>query len=320
MRTARRWAAALMGAAVAVGGAERAQADVPDRPPSEVPPPAPTALAAPDIERDVDRVVVVGVAGLRWDDVDPVATPNLARAARAGSTGSLSVRSAPEVTCPAEGWLTLGAGGYAAVRDPADVDARRGCPGRPVPVPGSTGHGTAAVVPSVGELNDRLRFDAQPGWLADQVSCIAAVGPGAGTAAADHAGRIAHYRPTPPEALEAPDALGAPVDGCPVTIVDAGTLPESAGHPAALGRVDALVGAVRAGRSERTVVMVLGVAETTSDRGRLHVAVVEGPGFGPGWPTSASTRRAPFVQLADVAPTVTSLVRGPAPDEVAGRP
>ena len=180
MRTGRRWVAALVGVAVAVGGAERAQADVPDRPPSEVPPPAPAALAEPDIEPDVDRVVVVGVAGLRWDDVDPVATPNLARAARAGSTGSLSVRSAPEVTCPAEGWLTLGAGGYAAVRDPADVDARRGCPGRPVPVPGSTGHGTAAVVPSVGELNDRLRFDAQPGWLADQVSCIAAVGPGPG--------------------------------------------------------------------------------------------------------------------------------------------
>jgi hypothetical protein len=262
-----------------------------------------------------DRVVVVGVAGLRWDDVSASATPQLAAAARAGSTGTLSVRSAPAVTCPSEGWLTLGAGGYAAVRDPADVDPRRGCTGRPVPA--ARPAGTAARVPATAALNDRLRFDARPGWLAEQLPCVAAAGPGAALAAADADGLVEHYHPAVP--ATAADVAGL-IAECPAGVVDGGTLPETAGRPGALRRLDELVGLVRAGVPDGSVVMVLGVAETTAARSHLHVAIVEGPGFGPGWLSSASTRRAPYVQLADVAPTVVATLGHPVPDEVAGRP
>jgi hypothetical protein len=267
----------------------------------------------------VDRVVVVGAAGLRWDDVDPAATPHLAAAARSGSTGTLSVRSAPAVTCPADGWLTLGAGGYAAAHHPDDVDPRLGCAGRPVPVPvpASPPSGTGATVPATAALNDRLRFDARAGWLAGRVPCTTAVGRGAALAAADAAGTVAHYVPGLPAT---PAAVAEVVARCPATLVDAGALPEDGGRAAGLAALDAVVGAVRSGVPEGTVVMVLGVAETTADRGRLHVAVVEGPGFGPGWLSSASTRRPPYVQLADVAPTIAGLLGDPPPDEVAGRP
>ncbi|MDX6228719.1 MAG: hypothetical protein QOI76_2109, partial [Frankiales bacterium] len=55
-------------------------------------------------------VVVLGLPGLQWNEVTATATPTLWRLARAGSSGALSIRSAAGVTCPADGWLTVGAG------------------------------------------------------------------------------------------------------------------------------------------------------------------------------------------------------------------
>ena len=55
-------------------------------------------------------LVVVGVAGLSWDDVDAERTPVLARLSARAAVGLLSVKAAGAVTCPADGWLTLGAG------------------------------------------------------------------------------------------------------------------------------------------------------------------------------------------------------------------
>ncbi len=109
----------------------------------------------------VGHVVVVGVAGLRWEDITTNGTPNLSDLVETGSVGTLSVRSAPAVSCPSEGWLTLGAGSYAAVSDPGAIDPERGCAARPIPpvraapdhhgpVAASTGHlGTAPGTPGL---------------------------------------------------------------------------------------------------------------------------------------------------------------------------
>ena len=79
------------------------------------------------------KVVVVGVPGLRWDDVTPTGTPVLWRLARTGAVGALSVKAGPAVSCAADGFLTLGAGARAtaygaacgfAPRDLAGVSAR----------------------------------------------------------------------------------------------------------------------------------------------------------------------------------------------------
>jgi hypothetical protein len=255
-----------------------------------------------------DRVIVVGLAGLRWDDVDRIVTPNLAELTDRGSVGALSVRSAPSVTCPAEGWLTLGAGTYAAVKNPSTLDPADGCAARPIPAAQALGDG--AVVPETASLNEDLRFGADPGWLADKVGCVTAVGPGAALAGADRAGTVAVYHPT----------LPADLGPCPVALVDAGALPETEGRDEALQRFDRLLGQVRAASGRDTVLMVLGVSETSADQARLHVAVATGPGFGYGWLDSRSTRRIPYVQLSDVAPTVVRSLGLRYDDTIAGRP
>ncbi|HEV2087254.1 MAG TPA: hypothetical protein VGR21_02970, partial [Cryptosporangiaceae bacterium] len=142
-------------------------------------PPSP-AVAAPAPGDTADHVVVVGLAGLRWTDVTQHGTPTLSRTADQGSVGALSTRSAPEVTCPAEGWLTLGAGTYAAVADPDRMDPAQGCAGRPVPTPVPDGEGARVTTSGqLQSLNGRLRFGARPGTLGARVPCAAAVGPGA---------------------------------------------------------------------------------------------------------------------------------------------
>jgi hypothetical protein len=52
---------------------------------------------------------------------------------------------------------------------------------------------------------------------------------------------------------------------------------------------------------------------------RLHVALGHGPGFPAGYLSSPSTRRTPYVELIDVAPTVLDLVSAPVPTGMVGR-
>ncbi|MCY7364357.1 MAG: hypothetical protein LH469_03425, partial [Frankiaceae bacterium] len=52
----------------------------------------------------------------------------------------------------------------------------------------------------------------------------------------------------------------------------------------------------------------------------LHVALGSGRAFPPGALVSASTRRAPYVQLVDVAPTVLELLEQPVPEAMTGQP
>lgn len=305
------------------------------------------AQAAPTASR-AEHVVVVGVAGLRWDDVSAAATPTLARLAGSGSVGALSVRSAPGVTCPGEGWLTLGAGTYAALEDPGRTRPHRGCAARGVPPVTTTGESAAgegavaeqAVVPTfpgIARLNGALRFGATPGLLGATLSsatlstatvrCATAVGPGAALAAADAQGQVARYSP------DLPAEPGPLLAACPLTVVDLGTLPAAAdgavagsgGGPAsarsrAAQEADDRLAAIERAAPAGTVLVVAGVAESTATDPRLHVAVVTGPGFGSGWLRSGSTRRLPYVQLVDLAPTALELLGAQVPASMAGRP
>ena len=105
---------------------------------------------------------------------------------------------------------------------------------------------------------------------------------------------------------------------CPVVLVDGGTLPASgAGRTAALARLDALVGRVRAADPGADVV-VAGVGDGVSAV-RPRAIVAAGPSFGRGLLTSASTRQPGVAQLQDL--TATALTRVGASDAaVTGRP
>ncbi|GIJ22831.1 hypothetical protein [Micromonospora lutea] len=279
-----------------------------------------TALAArpqsPPARQSADYVVLVGVAGLRWDDVDAQRTPTLWRLAREGSIGSLSVRSAHRPTCPVDGWLTLGAGSFAAWPGSRGVDGQ--CP--PVDVTLEQPDGIGANLPeqeSVALHNqERLPWGTVPGALSESVRCSVAVGPGAAVAAARPFGRVDRYAPTLP--AEPAGLLGS----CVLSIVDLGAVEgaDPAVRAAAAAAVDAQLARVLDARPPRSLVIVAGVSDTERPS-RLHVAVAHGPGWEEGWLTSPSTGRRGYLQLIDLAPTALVALGRPMPDRAfLGRP
>lgn len=244
---------------------------------------------------DTPRVVVVGVAGLRWGDVGPQ-TPTIARLSRHGAVGALSVKALQEISCPADGWFTLGAGARAQAYDTACGD-----------YPGAD----ASEDRSQRERNEASRDGARLGALAEALD---------GRVQAAGAGAAAAVAGTP--AARPGDLL----------LVDAGVVRDGGGADdrggppradrgedlrAADDRVAAAVGELPAGAD----LLVVGVSGAPDDvAAHLHVALATGPSFSPGALSSASTRRAPYVQLIDVAPTVLDLLGEPEPEQMDGEP
>ncbi len=364
--TATRRAAALLCAVLAVLGVLAGP---------EASAPARAADGAGDTS--ADRVVVVGVPGLVWQDVDPRRTPELWALAAESPVGALSVRSARSTTCVLDGWATLGAGNRARYPGPDE-----GLP--PVPVPqvplpdeaepaspddapdGAGPDGTAeeqdppptAVDASLAYcgLQERVaevalvdpattvertaadegtaRFGAEPGALGAAVGCGTAFGRAATLALAAPGVEVTRADTLPPDAA----GLAAGLDRCPLTLVsleqladagspgtertDDGTAP--AAREEALAAVDEQLQRLRAalaGLPGETLLLVTGLAEVNDGRPQLHVAIASGPGFGDaGWLTSASTGRAPFVQVIDVAPTVLRAQDLPVPPSMNGQP
>jgi hypothetical protein len=262
----------------------------------------------------VEYVVVVGVAGLRWEDVDQTNTPTLWAMAERGSIGSLAVRSGHHPTCPADGWVTLGAGNYATRnRTPGG-----GCPPAEVRIEPASGGG--AKLPDQQDLvtynRSKLAWGAMPGALAESVRCTVAVGPGGAVAGARPFGRVDRYvgvLPADPARL---------LSQCVLSIVDLGEVSADtpAGRAAQARAVDRALATVLAARPDRSLVIVGGVADT-GGTSRLHVAIADGPGWDRGWLTSASTGRTGYLQLVDIAPTALAALGKPEPPQLfAGHP
>ena len=77
---------------------------------------APASAGAPQAETAKLRepsVIIVGVPGLRWTDVDAQRTPYLWELSEVSTLGQMSTRSARSRTCPADGWVQLGTGNRA---------------------------------------------------------------------------------------------------------------------------------------------------------------------------------------------------------------
>jgi hypothetical protein len=269
------------------------------------------ATGAP--QSTVDYVIVAGAAGLRWDDLDPQRTPALWQEASKGSIGWLSVRSAPRVTCPADGWVTLGAGNYAAYPRMAGSS---GCetPKPELAQPDAIGANIANQRNIVQDNQDRLPYGAVPGALAESVRCTVAVGPGAAIAAARPFGRVDKYQ------AELPADPTSLLSDCVLSFVDLGTITGSGASRATLvEQADATLARVVAARPGRSLLLVAGVSDTDRSS-RLHVAIAEGQGWNGGWLTSAGTGRDGYLQLIDLAPTILAALGKSQPDKLfAGR-
>ncbi|MCH7231512.1 hypothetical protein L0U85_11715 [Glycomyces sp. L485] len=187
-------------------------------------------------------VVIVGVPGLTWHDIDAAETPTLWDLAGAGATASMSVRSIGAWTCAEAGWVSLGAGeraGGLAARDAACMAQSR--------IPAPVASGGEWTLPWYGELeeaNAGYNYGARLGSLADAVVdladdqaraaedaaasgeepvevddglCVAAIGVGAALAAADPEGGLAYWGAD----LE---SLAEAMNTCDIVVVDPGVI------------------------------------------------------------------------------------------------
>jgi hypothetical protein len=257
----------------------------------------------------VRHVVIIGISGLRWNQVTAAGTPELWRLAVGGSVGSLVDYAQQPLSCPADGWLTLNAA--ARAEDP------RACPSLPEVV----GEGTGASVPAMEQIIAANRgYHESPDWglLGSLTSCATAVGPGAALALAAPAGAVSSYLPS------AGELSAGVLARCPLTVVDLGQIGgiERAGVSAIDRRLAAIVADLPAG----TLLLVTspGAAVAAGPGGappgppHLMAVVVSGPGFADGLLDSSSTRRPGIVTLTDLTPTVAGWLGRPVPAGTVG--
>lgn len=161
--------------------------------------------------------------------------------------------------------------------------------------------------------------------LADADACSTAVGPGAAVMLAREDGRVSRYVPSldalvaanpdadPDSASDTAEPGGAGTENptwsdvlaeCPVTVIDAGSLPEGPERAAALDALDDTLSTLRTGLSTGTRVLVAGIADTPLTQQGLQVVVdwvVDVPRVR--WLTSDASRSTGFVQLTDLTAT-----------------
>src|SRR5690242_10926430 len=164
-----------------------------------------------------ESLVVVGLGGLSWDDVSAKETPTLWGLLRDGSAASVSVKSLRLTTCPTDGWATVSAGEAAG---PDTNEARPTCSSLPSVAGDATSGSRVIGFDELARASREAEFRAKLGLLGDSFAagktCIQAIGPGAGLAAATSDGKVANY------SLFQATTLVSDLAQCPVSIVDVG--------------------------------------------------------------------------------------------------
>ncbi|WP_329004128.1 hypothetical protein OHA18_12060 [Kribbella sp. NBC_00709] len=244
--------------------------------------PAAAAHAAPAGAADLlAKVVVIGVPGLTWSDVQ--ASPELTALVDQSHVGSISVKTAGPHTCPIDGWLTISAGtrAWGNVPDqacgdlPAVTDGK--VAGWQTYVDRQAEHHTGAPIGRLGISRER----------------VCGFGPGAAIAVAKPDGTVANW---------SPDFDATKLSACGDAIVDAGAMPLHEGRDEAREHVADLVSQARAADGW---VLLVGIGQETADaHQQTLVAMQLPPDNGPRWLTSDSTRRPGMIQLTDITATV----------------
>ncbi|MFF3065349.1 hypothetical protein ACFVQ3_12380 [Oerskovia sp. NPDC057915] len=291
-------------------------------PSTSVPAGSEVAPGRADVIAADQPLVVVGTAGVTWDDVASGTTPTLndMLSDGAGAAG-VSQPTGAASRCVAGGWLALSAGQLAEVTTERGSDGAWACPDL-VPVASGDGAQVSGWADLVS-LQPGSTYQARLGVLGGALSsatCATAVGPGAAAALAAADGTVSRYRD--PSAAFAP---GADTFACPVTVIDAGdaTLPpldpsrtaaeQSADRQALraerLRAVDERVRTVLDRAPSRATVLVVDVSGTPGARPVLGVALARPSLDGPEqarFITSAATRTDGVARLLDVPATILS--------------
>jgi hypothetical protein len=261
--------------------------------------PAAAAQAPP-----VERVWILSVPGLGWDDVERASMPNLQSWLTGAGAAGLSAPGVGGEPSLADIYTTISAGARAESRT-GDGDCTTGGSGGAIDCPG---------IGAIARHNDGLLYDAGVGALGDALAgagvprAVIAREPSAALALADSDGSVPHDDPR----------FGCR-DRC-VVLADAPGVHERdpAARRADLEQFDRFFGEWLAGVDpQRDAVLVVA---PSPDRLRLTVAALRAPGLRPGLLRSAWTGRSGIVGAVDVAPTVLELLGIDAPEHMEGRP
>lgn len=252
-------------------------------------------------------VVVVGIAGLTWDNLTERGAPTLWRMLDEGAdAAAMTVRTVHSPPCPLDGWLSLSAG--RAATDP-QPHRDRDCTAIPAVTDGAVDGWSGLVRAQQASV-----YDPAPGLLgttlADSNVCATAVGPGAAVALADGQGRVARYHADPADARW----------DCPVTVVDAGVLDRRNDPGQALRRADDTVREVLENVPPAATVIVLGVSQPLHSTLAMSAVLVTGPRTGGHYLTAQSTRWQGIVRLLDIPSTILAATGVAEPNDFTGAP
>ncbi len=303
------------------------------------------AAAASGGAKDDAPVVVIGMTGLTWGDISDEATPNLHAFAEKSAGANLVVRTVTETTCPAQGWMGLGAG----MRLPRPAS---GCV-----APLRTGRAALAGFPEeTAAMPPEAR--ASFGSIAEGLDPkqVLAIGDGAALALADDKGRVRARIPelsgdgarSASAVAQAYSASGGAQ--ARLVVADLGSVLGSKAWPenTRASKLEAIASFFTAPRTEPTTAMRAEIARIDAAFGRLLSAIdaeapnskilvasvadrqperpslqffaargLDGKASLPALVASASTQTAGLVQLTDLAPTVR-LLSGASPASRAG--
>ncbi len=229
------------------------------------------------------KVVVIGVSGLTWSDVQ--ASPELTALVNQSNVGSITVKTAGPHTCPIDGWLTISAGtrAWGSVADLPCGD-----------LPAVT-NGKVADWQTYIDRQAEHHTGAPIGRLGQAGYPMCGFGPGAAIALAHTDGSVVNWQPDF-------DAARLASNDCGDAVIDAGALPLREGRAEARNRVADLVAQARAAGGW---VLLVGVSQELANAHQEPLVAMQlPPDNGPRWLTSDSTRRPGLIQLTDITATI----------------
>ncbi|QSB03915.1 hypothetical protein [Natronoglycomyces albus] len=261
----------------------------------------------------VDSVVVVGVGGLKWSDLDPDHTPNLWETSERSAAAALTTNSRRTLTCPLDGWLSFSAGAEAA-----GTQLGSGPECDPVTDEEIIVNGPDAMV---GDQSDLVAENRDPenyvelGVLPTAVNCAVAVGPAAAYAAANAVGRVNHYYGQLPPA----STLALDIEECALTMIDGGILPErGAARAAALAELDAMVGIAQEAAGENTALLVAGISQIGYPQ-HLLAMMLDLPDSDEPQQLMRPGGRPGYAHLTDLTPTLLAMLDAPGGETMTGQ-
>ncbi len=307
-------------------------------------PPSPTAPATSTDAEPTPPVLLVGVTGLRWDDVTTLTTPALWNLSREGAIGLVAARSVATRSCPVDGWLTVSTGTRAADAPAADGTCRT--------LTGPTPSGSVPAWADYVAAADAESYGAEPGMLGDALAeagtPVTGIGPGAAIALADSTGHVVGTHESVPTTTSAlTGSVRRALMSSTLVILDAGSIrdpgyatttraepaptesapsdlpgavtepdpevsgPDAIAEPTRASQVQAMddrIGAALVGaRASGATVLVVSLA----DSGRATLQLAAATGLAPNGAeysqdllTSGSTRQKGLIQSVDVTPTL----------------